>query len=187
MSTTNKHHIEDELKSLLLPGLRGDSLAYRRFLHSLTGRLRAFLRRRLMHYPDHIEDVLQETLLAIHNARHTYDTAQPLTSWVYAIAKYKLMDFLRYHTRHAALTMPLDDYADDILICVDEQPAQAKREVGELLQLLPDRQSLPIRHVKLEGLSVKETALLTGLSESAVKIGVFRGLRTLARKIQGET
>ncbi|CDG81716.1 RNA polymerase sigma factor, sigma-70 family protein [Janthinobacterium agaricidamnosum NBRC 102515 = DSM 9628] len=183
MSITNKNYVEEQLKSLLLPGLNGDSAAYRAFLRALSGRLRAFLKRRLLNYPDHVEDVLQETLLAVHNARHTYDTGQPLTAWVYAIAKYKLMDFLYSHARHAALNEPLDDYAD-VFVGADDQPAQAKRDIGELLQLLPERQSLPIRHVKLEGLSVKETALLTGLSESAVKIGVHRGLRTLARKIQ---
>ncbi len=51
---------------------------------------------------------------------------------------------------------------------------------------LPDRHRLPIQHVKLDGLSVAETAQLTGMSESAVKVGIHRGMKTLAAKIEGE-
>ena len=55
----------------------------------------------------------------------------------------------------------------------------------KLLKQLPERQRLPIVHVKLEGLSVTQTAQMTGLSESAVKIGVHRGLKALAQMIRG--
>jgi hypothetical protein len=48
------------------------------------------LRRRLASLPDDVEDLLQELLLAIHIQRHTYDSTQPLTPWVQAIARYKL-------------------------------------------------------------------------------------------------
>ena len=34
-----------------------------------------------------VEDAVQETLLAIHLKRHTWDPGQPLTPWVYAIAR----------------------------------------------------------------------------------------------------
>jgi len=57
--------------------------------------------------------------------------------------------------------------------------------LSKLLHELPERQRLPIMHVKLEGLSVTETAKMTGLSESAVKIGVHRGLKALAARIRG--
>ena len=39
--------------------------------------------------------------------------------------------------------------------------------------------------MKLEGLSVTETARITGLSESAVKVGVHRGLKALSALIRG--
>ena len=47
---------------------------------------------------------------------------------------------------------------------------------------VPERQRLPIVHVKIEGLSVAETASLTGMSESAVKVGIHRGLKALAAR-----
>ena len=65
------------------------------------------------------------------------------------------------------------------------EPAQASRDLIRLLEQLPERQRLPIVHVKIEGLSVTETAQLTGLSESAVKIGIHRGLKALAGRVRG--
>ena len=175
---------EERLRSLFVAGLGGDAVAYRSFLDGLARHLRAFLRRRLAHARDDVEDILQETLLAVHNGRHTYRADQPLTAWVHAIARYKLMDFFRSHARREARNTPLDEDSE-LFASSDAEPAQARRDIGKLLEQLPDRHRLPILHVKLQGLSVAETAKLTGLSESAVKIGVHRGLKTLAIRIRG--
>ena len=94
---------EDRLRALMLAASGGDGAAYRALLDALARHLRAFLRRRLARMPDEVEDLVQETLLAIHNQRHTYDPDQPLTAWVHAIARYKLVDMLRRHGRHALL------------------------------------------------------------------------------------
>lgn len=176
---------EAHLRTLFLRGLEGDGVAYRQFLAELGGHLRGFLRRRLHGGAPDIEDLVQEILLAVHNGRHTYRAQEPLTAWIHAIARYKLTDYFRARARHDALNDSLDD-AFELLAAPDHlEPAQAKRDLGKLLEQLPDRQRLPIMHVKLEGLSVTETARLTGLSESAVKIGVHRGLKALAAKIRG--
>jgi RNA polymerase sigma-70 factor (ECF subfamily) len=79
---------EARLGNLLSQGLAGDAYAYHAFLKELSAHLRDFLRRRLVKLPDEVEDVVQESLLAVHNQRHTYDAGQPLTAWVRAIAKY---------------------------------------------------------------------------------------------------
>lgn len=176
--------IEEKLRDLLLLGLAADACAYQGFLKELSAHLRAFLRRRLVQQPDQVEDLVQETLLAVHNQRHTYRPDMPVTAWVHAIARYKLIDWLRAHRVKDALNDPLDD-ANELFSSRDSEAAQARRDLGQLLQTLPDRQRLPIVHVKLEGLSVQETAQLTGLSESAVKIGVHRGLKALAAKVRG--
>ena len=176
---------EDRLRSLLLSGLAGDAARYHTFLKELSGHLRAFLRGRLSRLPDDVEDLVQETLLAVHNQRHTYDAGQPLTAWVHAIARYKLVDLLRRRSTRDALTDPLDDEAT-FFAQSDVEAASAKRDVSKLLKRLPERQRLPIVCMKLEGLSVAETAKLTGMSESAVKVGVHRGLKALAAIIRGE-
>ena len=176
--------VEEHLRDLLLRGLQADAAAYERFLKQLSAHLRAFLRRRLAQRPDEVEDLVQETLLAIHNQRHTYRPEMPVTAWAHAIARYKLIDWLRSHAVKGALDVPLDD-VQELFSSSDAEAAQARRDLGQLLQTLPDRQRLPIVHMKLEGLSVVETARLTGLSESAVKVGVHRGLKALAARIRG--
>ncbi|MDQ7995450.1 MAG: sigma-70 family RNA polymerase sigma factor [Luteibacter sp.] len=177
---------EVELRWCFLQGLSGDAAQYRLFLGRLSSHLRAYLRRRLPKAPADVEDVLQEALLAIHNARHTYQDDQSLTAWVYAITRYKLMDFFRAHARREALHEPL--WEDDNLFgTVDLEPAEARRDLGELLVTLPERHRLPIELVKLQGLSVAEAASRSGLSESAVKVGIHRGLKALATRIRGLT
>ena len=174
---------EVRLKDLLVSGLAGDALAYHTFLKGLSAHLRGFFRRRLTGLPDEVEDLVQETLLAVHNKRETYRHDMPATSWIHAIAHYKLVDMLRRRARSDALNEPFDD-ALEVFASPEDSAAEARHDLVRLLALLPDRQRLPILHVKLEGLSVAETAKLTGLSEPAVKIGVHRGLIALAVKLK---
>jgi RNA polymerase sigma-70 factor (ECF subfamily) len=175
---------EDRLRSLLVGGLAGDAAAYHAFLRDLSAHLRGFFRRRMARMPDDVEDLVQETLLAVHNQRHTFDPAQPLTPWLHAIARYKLVDCLRRRSRRDLLTEPLDD-EHDLLSSADADAADARRDLARLLETLPECQRMPIVHVKVQGLSVVETARLTRMSESAVKVAVHRGLKALAAKIRG--
>ena len=176
---------EERLRNLLIRGLAGDEAAYHAFLQELSAHLRAFLRKRLASLPDEVEDLVQESLLAVHNQRHTYDAGQPLTAWVHAIAKYKLVDLLRRRAKRELLTDPLDEEFG-FAAAADTDAADARRDLAKLLAQLPDRQRLPIVHMKLEGLSVAEAAKRTGMSESAVKVGVHRGLKALAAMIRGD-
>ncbi|WP_186022265.1 sigma-70 family RNA polymerase sigma factor [Burkholderia gladioli] len=177
---------EDRLKALFVSGLDGNANAYHGFLQELTRHLRGYLRKRIPQLHDDVEDLVQEILLAVHHARHTYRSDEPLTAWVHAIARYKLMDFFRSQFRREALNVPFEDDHEAMFAVADDEPAQARHDIGKLLEHLPDKQRLPILHVKLQGLSVTETAALTGLSESAVKVGVHRGLKALAARIRGE-
>jgi RNA polymerase sigma-70 factor (ECF subfamily) len=191
LSQTNKEKAgrvsasEERLRDMLVRGLAGDAAAYHAFLGELSAHLRAFLRARLVRLPEEVEDLVQETLLAIHNQRHTYDAGQPLTAWAHAIARYKLIDFLRRHAGRDALNDPLDE-GQELFARSDTDASDARRDLAKLLDRLPDRQRLPIVHMKLEGLSVTETARLTGMSEAAVNVGVHRGLKALAALIRDE-
>ena len=176
---------EARLKQLLVAGLAGDGAAYHSFLQALSTHLRAFLRKRLVRLPDEVEDLVQETLLAVHNQRHTYDPQQPVTAWLNAIAKYKLVDLLRRRARQEAHTVELDEEHEDVLASEDSAAAEARRDLAKLLDQLPEGQRRPIVCMKLEGLSVAETARITKMSESAVKVAVHRGLKALAARIRG--
>jgi RNA polymerase sigma-70 factor (ECF subfamily) len=173
--------VEEALRASLLLALAGDSEAYAAFLTQSGGHLRAYFRRRLVTSPNEVEDLVQETLLALHNRRHTYQTTQRLTPWLYAIARYKLIDLLRSQSPRRQLEIPLeDDDGANELLAADVSPAESRRDLLKLLDTLPDRHRVPIVLVKLEGRSVAEAASATGMSEAAVKVGIHRGLKKLA-------
>jgi RNA polymerase sigma-70 factor (ECF subfamily) len=174
--------VETRLKPLMLAALAGDAASYRELLAALTPHLRAYFTRRLGSMAD-AEDLVQETLIAIHTKRASYDTALPFTVWLHAIARYKLID----HFRRGRLrrTLPLEE-ADSVFAEENAESVTAKRDIEVLLATLPERRSRLLRHVKLEGLSTAETSARTGMSESAVKVGVHRALKALSAMIGGK-
>jgi RNA polymerase sigma-70 factor, ECF subfamily len=176
--------LEPRLRALMVEAQSGDAKAYAALLEMLGGHLRAFFRRRLGREPDSVEDLVQETLLAVHNHRDTYDQLGPFTAWVHAIAKYKLIDHLRRSGRR--VTESLADNAEAFASEADHDASNARRDLGKLLATLPAHFRLPIEAVKLEGLSVQEAAARTGMSVPAIKIGIHRGLKALARRLKGD-
>lgn len=170
---------EAELKALMLRGLAGDAGAHRAFLAAVSGNLRAFFRSRLRAAPEDAEDLLQETLIAIHTRRDSYDSSYPVTAWIYAIARYRLIDHWRRRQRRGE-HIPVED-AHELFTASEDEAVDAKRDVNRLLALLPKKQQDSIRLVKLEGLSVKDAAARTGLTESDIKISTHRGMKTLMR------
>jgi RNA polymerase sigma-70 factor (ECF subfamily) len=175
---------EERLRSQFMAALGGDGVAYQQFLTTLSAHLRAFFRKRMTQLPDDVEDMVQEALLAIHNHRHTYRPDQPLTAWVHTIARYKLIDLLRSRSRRELLNDPLHEDLD-LFAKSDTEAAEARRDLESILQTLPERQRRALVMVKLEGASVAETALATGMSEASVKVGVHRSLKALTAKLKG--
>jgi RNA polymerase sigma-70 factor (ECF subfamily) len=172
---------EDALRSLVQRSFDGDQAAYREFLKSLRELLRAYLRRQLFRLGRaecDAEDIVQEVLLAIHTKWHTYDRNMPVTAWVYAIARYKLIDFLR-RTTNGSRDLSLDDIEETASI--DGAEIDTAISVKTLIAALSDKLRRPIELVRLNGLSVKEASAVTGLSESAVKNNIHRGVKAMAR------
>ncbi len=176
-------NIEHELHTLWMQALNGNTASYEKVLRALSIYLRNFLRRRMFSRHQDIEDLVQETLLAIHQKRHTYLPEQPLTAWVYAIARYKLIDHLRAQSRQDNKHDDIDDWADALWVDSGTAASDARHDVTYMLSLLPDKQRRLIEHTQLQGLSAEETALLTGQSITNVKVSVHRGLKRLAQKL----
>jgi RNA polymerase sigma-70 factor (ECF subfamily) len=165
----------------MLAGLAGEAEPYRRLLDALSGLLRAYYRRRVPPGID-VEDLVQETLIAVHTRRATYDPAQPFTAWAYAIARYKLIDAMRRGRAH--LRAPAEE-ADALFVPAGADAAMASRDLERVMSDLPARTRDLIRDVKLEGLSTREAAAKHGMSESAVKVAVHRGLKALGGRYGG--
>ncbi len=174
---------EATLKPLWLRAQVGDEAAYRQALGLLAGRLRAYLRRRLTSFPDEVEDLVQETLLALHLQRGTYDPSLAVSAWAVAIARHKLVDLWRRRGRRDDLHEAIED-VDERLLASEPEEAGTRRDLQALLQALPPAQQQAIVLTKLEGLSVAEAATRTGASESAIKVQVHRGLKRLAALVR---
>ena len=167
----------------MLRGLNGDRAAYGELLGLLTPFLRGHFRKRLGSLSADAEDLVQETLLAIHLKRDTYDRGQPVSPWIYGIARYKLLDhFRRVGARRA---VPLED-AGALFATESADEGAVRRDVSRLLSKLGTRQAELMRDVKLAGFSMEETAARHDMSTTAVKVAVHRGMRRLMKEVGDE-
>ena len=179
---------EVELKALMLASLDGDAASHRVLLDRLSRRLRAYYKGKLARIgrgAAEAEDLVQEAVLAIHIKRHTYDPAEPLTPWVHAVARYKLIDFLR-RSRASISDVPIEE-ADTIMAHDDNVDAESTYDLKRLMHRLPEKMRCSIEAVKLDGQSIAEAAERCGISESGVKVNIHRGLKALAALIAQET
>lgn len=172
---------EVALKGLMLRGLDGDAQAYRRLLALLSERLRLYFTRRLGEARDDVEDLVQETLLAAHTRRATYDRTQPLTPWVYALGRYKLIDHWR--RRRVRAHLPIEDYAD--FLAADSHDPTAAGDLDRVMSGLSAQHQTLVRDVKIEGLSLAEAGERAKMSEGAAKVALHRAMKRLAEKARG--
>jgi RNA polymerase sigma factor (sigma-70 family) len=171
---------EEEWAMLMRAALDGDSVAYRKFLAQIAPAIRAMARSRLARLGTHqadAEDIVQETLLAIHIKRQTWDVSRPIGPWIAAIARHKLIDALR-RRGYGRLDMSIED-VPDVPAAVNTE-AQTRRDVDRILADLPEKQRSIVKFLSSEGASVNETAQRFGMSEGAVRVVLHRAIRKLA-------
>lgn len=172
---------KDEWTGLMRAALNGDSIAYRRLLWAVTPVLRAAARRGLARAGqpvDQSEDIVQDTLLAVHLKRHTWDANAPFAPWLFAIARNKLIDALRRRGRRVFVSI------DDFLEIIPSEPAQESVSASELkvqLDGLSGRQRDVVQLIAVESISIKDTAARLAMSEGAVRVAMHRGLAKLAK------
>lgn len=174
--------METRLKLLMLAGLAGNAEAHERLLQGASQRLRSYFTQRLGAGHPELEDLVQETLVAIHQRRRSYDPAVPFTAWLHAIARYKLIDFFRRHGLRKQIPLEhVEEPADDEL-----EACLAAADVERLLDELPEKHRQSIQLTRIEGHSIAETAEMTGQSPSGVKVSVHRGMKRLMARVQGD-
>lgn len=136
--------------------------------------------RRMSGAPGDVEDLVQETLLAVHLKRSTWDSAQSFTAWAHAVARYKLIDHWR--RRKIRQTLPLEDHVD--FLADDAPDPGVALELDRALASLPQRQRMLVSDVKLTGLSLAEAGARAGISEGAAKVALHRALKALAERMR---
>ena len=170
---------EADLKALMVDGLDGNAAAHGVLLRALVPLLHAFYRRRLSNAHD-VEDLVQDTLIAVHTRRETFDRDRSFTAWMYAIARYRMID----HFRRRKQSVPVEDVEAILVMEGFEEAANARMDVDRLLHTLSPKQARAIRDTHIVGRSVAEAAAGAGIGESDVKVSVHRGLKSLAARIR---
>ena len=173
---------ESDLGRLMTLAQDGDRQAYDALLTQVAKLVHAFVRRRVGDAP-WLEDVVQESLVALHRARHTYDRSRPFAPWMYAIVQNRLVDALRAQRRRLLREIHPDATVEPSGRASQERDA-LRADVRRAVAGLPDRQRQVIELLKFEDLSVRDVAARLGMSEANVKVTAHRGYRALRRQIE---
>jgi len=172
------------LENLMRLAQKGDKAAYARFFQEVTPLIRHFIMRRLQFKSD-VDDVLQTILLSIHRSTHTYDTSRPIKLWLFAIARYRLADYLKSFYRHGGFKqICIDDMKSEIPVADVTNEEHLSEYLNAALQSLPDKQNKIVRMMKLEGHSIEETAKAMDMTPGAVKVAAHRAYKVLALKLE---
>ncbi|WP_026621699.1 RNA polymerase sigma-70 factor, ECF subfamily [Ensifer sp. WSM1721] len=172
---------DGDLARLFRSALGGDEKAYGDFLNDAAALVRVWARRRA--YPDlDPEDIVQETLLAVHLKRHTWRNDGPVKPWLYAIARHKLVDALRRHGRHTRVEL---GEVEEELASAEAETAR-DWEIGRALEVLTPGQRSVVRAISVEGRTIAEAARSLGMNETAVRVALHRGLAAIAKRFGRE-
>jgi RNA polymerase sigma-70 factor (ECF subfamily) len=169
---------ENELARLMRAAIAGDERAYGEFLERAARLVRGFARGKVIQIGIDPEDIVQETLLAVHMKRHTWRDDDPVTPWLYAIARYKLIDAFRRRGRRVEIDVQeiAETFAEP------ERETVSDLEIGRALDVLAPSQRSVVAAVSVDGHSISETAKNLGMSETAVRVALHRGLTAIARR-----
>jgi RNA polymerase sigma-70 factor, ECF subfamily len=161
---------------------RGDAFAYERMLNEVATALRRSVAPRLVRVgiaAHETEDLVQEILIGLHSKRHTWNPKRPFLPWLYAITRYKLIDFMRHRERETRrrVDLPLENWLEIV-----DPPSDGPRsswEADRHLAVLPNRQRDVVRAIAIEGASVRDVARGLATSEGAVRVTLHRAIRRL--------
>ncbi len=173
----------DDLAALMQRSLDGDTQAYAELLQETARLLRPYLARRL-YAGSEVDDVLQEVLISIHKARHTFDGRRPYKPWAYAIAKFRLQDHLRAHyADHLHNAEDVSELAEILPDDVTEIDFNYE-SISEEVEKLPEKQATILRLMHHEGYTAREVAEKIGMNESAVKVAAHRAYKVLRERLE---
>lgn len=170
-------------EALMAAAQDGDEHAYATLLQALLPTLRGVARRRIGNRAE-AEDAVQDALLSIHRLRHSWDRTRPLRPWVVAICERRCVDRLRSLGRRASRETSIDEFGEGLPAASPEGEAHtAARQLRQAIAALPASQREALRLAKLEGLSLAEASLRSGMTIGALKVATHRALHALRRRL----
>lgn len=168
----------DDWADLLAAANSGDSQAYAHFLRTVAPVLRGVVRAKGAGLGEAgCEDVMQEVLLAVHLKRHTWQVGAPVRPWLYAIARYKVVDAFR--ARGRSINLPLEDFTDNLVAEAEPDPTEAA-DMAKMIGMLDGRSAKIVQMIGIEGASTAEAGQALKMTEGAVRVALHRALKALA-------
>lgn len=167
----------------MLAAVAGDEGSYRRLLGEIAPRLRAMARQGLARAgrsAADAEDIVQETLIALHVKRHTWKTDEPFGPWVRGIARHKIVDQLR---KRGSGHVPIDDIIESVPAAEENSSLPVRDVLRHVAGLAPGQRAV-VSAIFVDSASTAEAAQRLGLSEGAVRVQLHRGLKALATIIR---
>lgn len=167
----------------------GDSAAFQEVFTLIGGRLSRFLRR-LSGSQSLADDLLQETLLKMHQARGNFSPGMPVLPWAYAIARNCYLDAARA-ARRRPLVLDSGEQAD-------RDPARGRSDADAEQHLIARQSAQAVERalaqmtvlrreafvlLRYEGLSVAVAAQVLGASEGAVKLRAFQAYELIRAEL----
>ena len=171
---------EKELADLLVKAQEGDRVAYRDFLDRTARHVRPFVARRLSPL-ETVEEVVQEVLLSLHGARHTYEPGKPVVPWIMAITRRRVFDYLRKWMKGARNETGTDNFQDNVLAWSTEADATSALMMREAIAGLSERQREIIELIKVDGLSTREVSQKLEMSETGVRVTAHRAYEKIKK------
>lgn len=174
---------EHDFAEAMRAASRGDATAYTRFLQNVSDWLRPIIRRELVRSgrsAADAEDIVQDTLLALHLKRNTWDESRPIGPWIRAIARHKLIDALRL-PRGRSKDVSIDEFSDALPAEEMTCPAIDDRDIERRLDALAPGQRQVIQAIAIDGLSIAESAAKFAMTPVAVRVALHRALKSLSR------
>ena len=156
---------------------QGDRDAYRALLEDVAPLVQRYLRRQLGE-SDALEDVVQDTFVALHRARHTFDPERPIEPWLFAIAHNAAVDHLRRERLRSSWEVLVAAPPESRVTAGSLPPLEA------LLRRLSPSQRQAFELVQLDGLSVQAAAARAGVSTTALKVRAHRAYKALKAWLQ---
>lgn len=165
----------------------GDAHAYNKLLASMSRAITSYVLRRFGNV-EFADDCVQESLIALHEARHTFLPGRLIRPWVFAIVRNQAIDMLRRQQRRQRLfAVDLDESSVPVPDAAPDESTDDRRETaGRVLASLPPQQKQALVFTKLMGLSTTEAALRAGISAGAMKVRVHRATRAAIRVVEAD-
>jgi len=176
---------KDELRwsQLMHLAQQGNEQCYAELLEELGDVIAAFLKSRFGPI-DLIEDCVQECLISIHAARHTYDKKRLFRPWFFAIVRNRSIDLLRSQRCYkSALEKNITDK-----VALDDSANPVEDEINKsmVFSMLAPAYRDVLFLTKVAGYSTSETAKKLKISESSVRVRIHRGIKETRKILQIE-